>query len=419
VKKGIKPFTLFLFAFIVIYLVIGTKVFLLNSNHDDKRYNKDQGLKPKWTGVITLWEIPYVETGASSSANWLNTRVEKFERENPGVFIEVRRLTPQRAQMYFTGHADKDILPDIISIPIYEDFVPSSLYEDLSPYFQVEELNRILPLAQRSVIKDNTMKGVPIMMGTYALFLNKDMLQENDITIEGTEIDFATLDRIVKKLSYVKKENKNEIQYYGFGSYNSTYSKPIISMIYNQSGKIQDDNGYRYIYSWINDPNLVPETIGNLDSSRAVRLFADEARIGVFLGNTRTLYKVREAQAQGKGFDLGIYCLPMEGKDGLFQDQIVSYGLIKKDDDIKKYYCIAFLKSLLSDEAQRELNKIGMFPIINGIGSIYEDDPEMHMLEQNLAKFIYSPHEKFWQIYKYEIMDILEPKSQGDSDISD
>ena len=418
-KKGIKPFTLFLSIFILIYIVIGTKIFIMNSNKNGQWYNEDQELKPKWTGVITLWDIPYIETGTASNANWLNARVEKFERENPGVFIDVRRLTPQRAQMYFLGNADKDILPDIISIPVYEDFVPLSLYEDLRPYFQDEELNRILPLAQRPVIKDNTMKGVPIMMGTYALFFNNEMLQEQEIAIEDSEVDFETLDRIIKRLSYVKKENKKEIQYYGFGSYNSIYSKPIISMVYNQSGKIKEDIGYRYINSWVNGESLVPENLGNLDSSRAIRLFVDEKRIGVFLGNTRTLYKVREAQAQGKGFNLGIYSLPMEGKDGLLQDQIVSYGLIKNDDEIKKYYCIAFLKSLLSEEAQRELNKIGMFPIIKDIESIYENDPEMHMLEQNLTSFIYSPDEKFWQIHKYEIMDILEPKSEGDSDILD
>ena len=220
-KKGIKPFTLFLFIFIIIYLVIGTKIFVINSNNTHQWYKKTEELEPKWTGVITLWDIPYVETGTTSNAHWLNTRVEKFERENPGVFIDVRRLTPQRAQMYFSGNPDKDILPDIISIPIYEDFVPSSFYEELRPYFQDEELNRILPLAQRPMINGNTMKGVPVMMGTYALFLNNDMLQEQEIVIDGTEIDFATLDRIVKKLSHVKKENRDEIQYYGFGSYNS------------------------------------------------------------------------------------------------------------------------------------------------------------------------------------------------------
>ena len=417
-KKGIKPFTLFLFIFIIIYLVIGTKIFVVNSNNTHQWYKKTEELEPKWTGVITLWDIPYVETGTISNAHWLNTRVEKFERENPGVFIEVRRLTPQRAQMYFSGNPDKDILPDIISIPIYEDFVPSSFYEELRPYFQDEELNRILPLAQRPIIKNDTMKGVPVMMGTYALFFNNDMLQEQEIVIEGTNIDFATLDRIVKKLSYVEKENRDEIQYYGFGSYNSIYSKPIVSMVYNQSGKIKEDNGYKYLYSWINERGLLPENIGDLDSSNANRLFVDEKRIGVFLGNTRTLYRAREAQAQGKGFELRIYAMPMEGKDGLFQDQIVSYGLIKKEDEIKKDYCIAFLKSLLSDEAQMELNKIGMFPIIKDIGSIYDDDPEMQMLEQNLAKFIYSPSENFWRIYEHEIIDILKPKFEDNPDIS-
>lgn len=415
-KKGIKPFTLFLFLFVVIYLVIGTKIFLVNTNKDEQRYNEEEFFS-EWTGVITLWDIPYIETGTVSNSSWLNARIEKFERENPGVFIDVKRLTPQRAQMYFLGNIDKDILPDIISIPLYEDFVPSYLYEDLRPYFQDEELNRIAPLALKPAMRDKIMQGVPVMMGTYALFFNYDMLQEQGMTIEDNEIDLTTLDRIVRNLSYVKEENRKEVHYYGFGSYNSTYSKPIASMIYNQSGKIQDDYGYKYIYSWTNGENLVPEDIGSIDSSRAMSMFVDEARIEVFLGNTKVLYKIKESQKQGKGFETGISCLPMEGKDGLFQDQIAIYGLIKKDHEIKRHYSIAFLKSLLSEEAQRELKKIGMFSIIGGIDYIYEDDPEMHILERNLTRFKYSPADEDWQVYKNEIMDIFKAKADSSSDI--
>lgn len=42
----------------------------------------------------------------------------------------------------------------------------------------------------------------------------------------------------------------------------------------------------------------------------------------------------------------------------------------------------------------------------------------MQMLEQNLAKFIYSPSENFWRIYEHEIIDILKPKFEDNPDIS-
>ncbi|NLI60065.1 MAG: carbohydrate ABC transporter substrate-binding protein [Clostridiales bacterium] len=414
-KRRIKPFTLFLCMLIGIYLLIGTKIFLFDYNKDKHRYNNDLESAPLWTGIITLWDVSYVETGTGSNANWLNPWIDKFERQNPGVFIDVRKLNPQRAEMYFSGSIDKDILPDIITIPPHQVFNSSTLYEDLSIYFNQEELERIVPLAQKSILGEDYIRGVPIMMGTYALFFNKDLLREQEISIEDTEINYAALDNIMNRFPYTKGERGKEINYYGFGSYNTRYSKPILSMIYNNKGKIQDDLGYKYIHSWLGKEKLVPEDIANSDKDTAMKLFLEEQRVGMFLGNTRTLYRARALQSQGKGFELGISILPLEGKEGLFQDQIISYGLIKKDDKEKTEMAIAFLKSLLNDEAQIDLKRIGMFPIVKDIDGIYENDPEMQILEERLENFKFYPNDSYWQDNIDEIMKIFSVESNDES----
>ena len=120
-------------------------------------------------------------------------------------------------------------------------------------------------------------------------------------------------------------------------------------------------------------------------------------------------------QSQGKGFELGISILPLEGKEGLFQDQIISYGLIKKDDKEKTEMAIAFLKSLLNDEAQIDLKRIGMFPIVKDIDGIYENDPEMQILEERLENFKFYPNDSYWQDNIDEIMKIFSVESNDES----
>lgn len=419
-KNHVKPFTLFFIIFIITYLVFGTKIFLMDTNTNEEHKSKVTQKNQSWTGIITLWDIPYVETGTASNLSWLNARIAKFEKDNPGIFIDIRRMTPERREMYFSENIDKDELPDIISIPPYEDFASSGMYEDLGEYFADRDLDRMTLLAKKRVMKDNFMQGVPTMMGTYALFLNKDMLEEHAIVVEDNEeITLGALDSIIGEFPYIEEERKKETIYYGFGSYNSDYSKPIISMIYNENGKIQEDSGYKYLSRWLQKENVVPKGMEDIDSINAMKLFVDQKRIGVFLGNTKTLFRVRGFQSQGKGFNLGVFPIPEGEKEALFQDQVASYGIIKKDDEEKKNYCVAFLKSLISEEAQADLRCIGMFPIVNDIGYIYDDDPEMHILEHRMAKYQFGPDDDFWKANYHELMGILNLIPNNDLDISE
>lgn len=412
-KRRIKPFTLFLWIFILVYLVLGTRVFLIGSHIGWNGKGQHNNQSPPWTGIITLWDIPYVDVGVGSNSGWLNARIDEFERAHPGVFIDVRRMTPQRAEMYFAGNVDLDILPDIISIAPYEDFVPLTMYEDLTAVFDEGELDRIIPLARRAVARDDFIKGAPFMMGVYGLFINLDMLEKAEIELGDGILDYRQLDGIIENLPYVKKERKKEIYYYGFGSYNSPYSRPILSMVYGEGSKIQENLGYKYINSWFQKTGMVPDSIGSMDSAAANRLFADQGRIGVFLGNTKVLYRLRSLHSQGKGFPVGVYALPMEGKEGLFQDQIAAFGLIKKNHEAKRDCSVAFLKLLLSEKAQGDLKRLGMFPVVNDLGYIYGEDPEMLLLEESMANFRFGTGDNFWKAHEGEYMKIFQMGQDG------
>ncbi|HZJ82767.1 MAG TPA: extracellular solute-binding protein [Clostridia bacterium] len=420
-KRYIKPITLFLCIIILAFLVIGTRTFLMGSDKSVRPHDDNEKQNSRWTGIITLWDIPYVDTGIGSNSIWLNTRIEEFERGHPGIFIDVRRMTPQRAEMYFTGNVDKAILPDIISIPPYGNLFPYSILQELDTLFNEDEKKRIIPLAKKFMHENNITGAIPYMMGTYALYTNMDMLEERELVLEEADMDYTALNRIIEGLPHIKKDRKKEIYYYGFGTYSSPYSNPIISMIYSEVDNLEADMGYRYVYDWVRRQDTIPEGMGDMSSTAAIELFASQGRIGAFLGSTRVLYRNRALISQGKGFEMGVYPLPMEGKEGLFQDQVAAYGIIKKDNEEKLNNCVAFLRTLLSQESQADLKRIGMFPVVIDAEHIYEDDPEMSKLEEHISNFRFSPRDEFWIKNQNKLLNVLPgiPDKENPEDLSD
>lgn len=412
-KAYIKPVTLFLYMLILIFLVIGTRTFLMETDKQEPFNDGNEKQDTKWTGIITLWDIPYVETGLGSNSSWLNSRIQEFEKENPGIFIDLKRMTPQRAAMYFKGDVEETILPDIISLSPYEEIVPYSRLQDLESYFNKEDLDRITPFTKKFMYGNNSMVGMPYMMGTYALYTNKDLLEEHEIVLEGPTIQYSALDRIMEKFPYIEKEGKKEIHYYGFATYCTPYSNPIISMVYGESDNIEKNVGYRYVYSWMHKHDLVPKGLKDMGSTAAIEMFLSQGRIGTFLGSTRVLYRNRTLRSQGKGFDMGVYALPLE--EGIFQDQVAVYGIIDKENKVKLNKCANFLKVLVSREAQADLRRIGMFPIVNDVGFIYEDDPEMLQLEEYISNFRYSSKDEYWVRKRQELLKILPEDPQEEN----
>jgi len=385
-KLRVKPFTLFLCIGIILFLIVGTRFFFL-----ENKYTGETDLiineEPTWKGIITLWDIPYVETGTGNRSQWLNHWVKKFEKQNPGIFIDVRRMPPQRVKAYFSGDINEEYLPDIISLDIYGQTVPTDMFEELTPFFTEEELSRLYISAYQRVENKGKIYGVPWMMGGYVLVLNQDMAEEQGVILDEMPSDYETLGKLIEKLAHIKQEGKTNEVVYGFCSYNSEYSRPLISMNYTGGGKI--------LNIWTDKEEIVPNNIWDLSKQEAYNLFLNQ-KSGVVLGATDIIFRARAMQEQGKGFRIKVGSIPLDKDGKLLQDQISAFGIIKQQDGEKLKYCIDFLKLLISQEVQVQLKQLGMFPVVNDIGEIYLDDPEMNELEKKISAYRWGPDEQYW-----------------------
>ncbi len=408
-KMKVKPATLFLYVLIALFLFFGPKMLLLGQKTPDPLEPLTPN-KPKWTGMITLWNVNFVDCGTDNHNKWLEWQIQRFEKNHPGVYIEVRQMTPQRVKMYFQENVKSDILPDIIALPVYEDVFSQELLINLLPYFSQKELDKLHILARKRVIKGEKMHGVPWMMGTYALVFNQDLIQDRELLFFDEELDFTNLDSAVKALTFKKKEGKNEKQYYGFCSYSMPNSRPLLSMIYGDGGRIIDEKAYNYLIRWQQRFGTIPQGMIEFSYDDAWKLFGQQGRVGIMLGSSKVIYQMRKLQQSGKGFDILVRQVPLEGRKGLFSDQVASFGILKSDNNYKQELCVSFLKGLLDDEAQSELKHIGAFSIKTGVGPLYAEDPEMYILEDSLSNYYYGPNDSRWLKYGESIYDEIKQK---------
>lgn len=385
-KKGqVKPFALFLLLFSLLFLAL-FPIWIWNRTKEPAVDPYAQELS-EWSGVITLWDIPYVQAGKGSHVHWLKGCINSFEKNHPGVFIDVRTMTTERLAMYLHSDTNRDILPDMISLGVYEQTIPDHLLVDLTSVFSQDEFVAVREPALERVMAGEKMIGVPWMMGCYALYVNQEIPLSLELDL-GTEsiatMDYSTMDLLARKGTFQKKSGKRSVDYYGFCTYANDSSKPLLGMIYQEDGKIIDNGAYRLFQEWMKEEqNVMPPNMESLPYSTAFRLFASDKRAGMLLGGSKVIFDMRNLQAAGKGIEYQVYPLPIEGDSGFYMDQIAAYGLLTQENGLKERLCILFLKSLLEEEAQSNLNNIGMFSVLKGL-ELYADDGEMQPLELSL-----------------------------------
>ncbi|HCS72754.1 MAG TPA: hypothetical protein DIW17_02630 [Clostridiales bacterium] len=381
-KCKVKPFALFLVIFTLLFLILFPSWFKEKSQSPPE--DPFQVEKPKWTGVITLWDIPYVRAGKGSYLGWLSSYISSFEKKYPGVFIDVRSLSSERLAMYLHGDTGRDVLPDLISLGIYDQLLPENDLVDLSSYFSEEDRTALNKLALQRVQSGSRLIGIPWMMGSYGFYINLDALQDTELTEADGSLSYYDLNAIVNKAAHQKKIGRRTIDYYGFCTYTGFHSKPLLGMIYKEGVKIKDNASYLQLHEWMSgELRITPEHMISMTYVNAFRLFGSEKRSAVLLGDSKVLFDLRNLEEAGKGVDFKFFPLPMQDETAYYIDQIAAYSLLQQDNESKKELCISFLKGLLQEDVQRSLSDIGMFSTCLGL-DLYSEDNEMKQMEKSL-----------------------------------
>ncbi len=364
----------------------------------------------EWKGIIQLWDFPRVDSKTGSRYGWIQDKIRKFERENPGVFIELVPLDWKKGTNKLEVALKTGNLPDIAPIGTEYIYMNESTLVPLDEYFTKDEIKEFKFLAMNAVTKDEQMWGVPFMMTTYSMFLNVELFKQRgvELPLDGN----WTYEEFVEKMKALTwDDNGNgDLDYFGFVS-------PIKPDFYNLWGIILSDgaeivndrgeytfygekaiSGLQKVVDLKQKYNATPEEFGLYDENEAWNLFFNQKKVAAYPTGSWAAKTLLDKYQSGEGFEYVVANYPI-GDRRLpisLNNSVSAYGIFKQEDKGKLDMCVKFLKFITKDNHQKELERLGVFPVKSTIEDIFANDPNMKKIEDCLSYTIQLPRHKEW-----------------------
>ena len=399
---------------LVVFIVLGPIcVIVFNIDiSDDENNHRVEKEEEAWRGVIRMWDFPRLDTTTGSRYGWIEDKIKRFEAKNPGVFIELTPIDWNKGPLKLEVGLETGKLPDIA--PIGTDFLymNDKTLEPLDSYFEDSEIKEFKDLAIKAVKNDGKTWGVPFMMTTYGMYINLDLFKEKDI--EPPKDGNWTYDEFVeiaKKLTF-DSDNDGKIDQYGFHSFIKPNYYNLWGMILSDDGKIvnEKDRSYAFydkkavsgvekIVDLKNKYKVTPEDFGVCNENKAWDMFSKEKKVAIYPAGSWGVKVLENLSKNGEGFDFTVVNYPTGdgGKPTSLNNSISAYGIFKQKDKEKLDTIVKFLKFLVEDETQKELEKLGVFSVKNNIDEMYADNEHMKRIEESLKYTQTIPKHPKWK----------------------
>ena len=405
-KKIIKC----ILSIILILFIIGWPIYNIVLNNIEIN-QEDISKGNEWKGIITIWDFPRLNVETGSRYGWITKKIKKFEKDNPGVYIRLEPINWNTGPFKLETGLRTGNLPDIA--PITNDFIylKDNVLEPLDSYFSENEKQRFKYQAIKAVTYDRTMWAVPCMMTTYAMFLNLDLFKERDVEppLDGNWTYEEFVEKM-QKLTY-DSDNDGKTDKYGFVSFVKPNYYNLWGIILSDGGELINKNGdYSFFGQKANKGlnkavdlkhkyKVTPENFGILNENEAWELFYKEKKVAVYPTGTWAVRVLENLNRKGEGFDFTVANYPIGDRKlpVSLNNSVVSYGVFKQENKEKLDMCVKFLKFLVQDNYQKDLDDLGMFPAKSGIRGIYENNPKMKRLEDCLAYTQILPLHREWK----------------------
>ncbi|HWR60309.1 MAG TPA: extracellular solute-binding protein [Clostridia bacterium] len=403
-----KAFTLFLCAILVIYIFAGPTL-LKDMKESYERSLEPEHKKTEWTGVITLWDYPRLDIRNGTRFSWIKEKIRQFEKNNPGVYIELKQLDWQEGPGFLKAAAKTGANPDIA--PVGSDFfyISGGYLEELDRYITLEERSDFIGSILDTALYEGKLYGIPWMTTGYTMLLNTDRFSERNISPpENGEWTYEQFVEALKQLTY-DTDGKAGPDVFGFNSFIEPGYYNIFGLIMSDGAQIVDEETGRYAF---NTPEALSGLtrlwelkhkykvthpgFGTMSESQAWSTFL-QGQTAVYIGGSWTVPLLRNSQNNG-GVNFTVAKYPA-GKADVplsMSSTTCSYGVFRQEDEGKRKVCADFVRFLTSAEAQPELVNFGYFPVRKSGKHLYENDKEMYTIQQSLYFAEHLPKVENW-----------------------
>ncbi|WZL72113.1 extracellular solute-binding protein [Clostridiaceae bacterium 35-E11] len=431
-KKKFGPLMALLYLLLIAFILFGPFYFINHRTKDGVNERKDQ--KGNWKGVITLWDYPRLDITNGTRYGWIASKIKQFEKENPGVYIELKPIDWKSGPIEIETAVKMKTYPDIA--PVGSDFtvIAQNVLEPIDRYLSDNEINNYKTQALSAVRYNEKTWGFPWMMTTYTMILNMDLFHEKGISPpqEG-DWTYEEFVEILKKVTW-DKDGDGENDVYGFNSFIGENDYNTWGILLSDGAEVFDKNHLYYRFyderaakglKKLADLKLIhkvtPNNFGENTEAQAWESFYKEKRVAVYPTGTWAINVLRNLQNQGKGFNFTVANYPI-GEKGVpvsIAKTTSAYGIFKQEDSEKLQMCVNFLKFITQDKYQKELNRLGVFPVKKSVGEIYKEDRIMHHIEKSLAYTQSVPSHPNWLTIEGVIQSQIRQVLLGNKAIED
>ena len=325
-------FRLFALGFAVIFAVFMAKSNSDITNNLKQIYGSFLGQKSSYNGMIEIWNIDTFESGIKSKMSYIDSQAKKFQNKNKGVYVMVRNMT--------IGECENSLkngdTPDIISCSY-------GVSEKLKDYFvSYENVNNEIyhNFLEAGKCDDGKLYGLAWCTGFYALISTKTKLEKANVSFDGVKLNEIAYESSYK-YKIGKKEKFSKSIVYGVGDY--LMPKNALDA-YNRARSIQISQ------------NEKEELALKSQYSAYTSFLSNDATI--LLGTHRDIFRMSGREEKGKVSDV-VYLPLLEWTD------LVQFSFLCKNADLKrKTIAESFANFLTLKENQKELEEIGVLPIL-------------------------------------------------------
>ena len=327
-------------AFIRLFVLMLALVLCFSANswnfcsEDDMKYIYGSfiGQKSPYNGMIEVWNIDSFESGLKSKVSYIETIAKRFQKKYKGVYLMVRNLTAgECVNLLKSGN-----VPDVVSCS-YGNF---EIIKDYVIAFENENEEVFGNFLNAGRSSDGKLYALAWCVGVYSLISTRAKIEK-----AGKEFDKIELNKMAYDLSYDHKLGKkiktSKSLVFGVGDY--LMPKNALKA-YNKAWSIQ-------IQESEND-----ELCFKSQYSAYTSFLSNDAT--VLLGTHRDVIRMQTREENGKVNDV-VY-LPLVNWTDLVQFSF----LLKNDNKEKKQMAEKFALFLTESKNQEEIEKIGMFPVV-------------------------------------------------------
>ncbi|WP_096273878.1 extracellular solute-binding protein [Paucisalibacillus globulus] len=408
--------------FVMMLLAISF-VLVLSACGDDS--DGETGEDGEWTGKITIWDGPRWakegdtsgEEGKGNQYFWLEEKIEEFEKDHPGVEIELVQVPwaemPDKLGVNIAGQSWPDIAPvDISGSAVSIDHIDQGVIEPLNDFFTEEELGDFYENALDAYTYNDKLYGIPNSITVHSMLLNLDLFEEAGATVpENGEWTWDEFVEAAEKLTF-DRDGDGEIDVYGFSTYILPGYYEAWPFFYMNGGQPLSDDLTEFTFD---SPEAIeaiqaladiklkheaaPVSMGGADVGGTFQAWASEEQRTVAMEPWAT-WAISSAQtAYPTNFMVANYPTGSSGEPVTIGG-VGGWTMFKQDSDAKKEVVAEFMKSISDTDEQFLMSQsYGIFPARISAAEMdpFAENPEMARAQEMSEQVVMLPRHPEWK----------------------